>query len=146
MRTATAIFIGLITLFSMSAHSEDGASALVNLHQIGGSKIKGAVILSQGPMLTQVAGTARGLDPFTPYVSLVYVLSSVPAGPNACHPQTPTPPIILGFWNVNPDGTASLNAQVPGLKVNEIGTMSIRIFTLEPPRPLQACGRVNVDF
>ena len=146
MRAVTALLIGLITLFSISAHSADGTSALVNLHQIGGSKIKGAVTLSQGPMLTQVTGAARGLDPFTPYVSLVYDLSTVPGGPNACHPQTPTPPIVLGFWEVNPDGTASLNVQIPGLNVNEIGTMSIRIFTPEPPRPLQACGRVNVLF
>lgn len=146
MRTVTKIFITLITLFSISVHSANSTLALVNLHQIGGSKIKGVVTLSQGSTLTQVTGSARGLDPFTPYVSLVYDLTSVPGGPNACHPQSPTPPTVLGFWEVNPDGTGSLNVQIPGLNVNEIGTMSIRIFTPEPPRPLQACGRVNVDY
>ena len=149
MRAFNSIVILTITLFSLNVHSAEDVSALVNLHQIDNSKVKGTVTLMQGSALTQVSGAARGLDPFTPfpYGSLVYDLSSVPSGPSACHPQNPTsPPRLLGFWNVNPDGTASLNVQIPGLNVSDIGTMSIRLFIPEQPPLLQACGRVNVDY
>ena len=149
MRAFKSIVTVMIALLSSNAHSADDISALVNLHQIDKSNIKGAVTLMQGTELTQVSGVARGLDPFSPfaYASLVYDLSSVPSGPSACHPQNPTsPPRLLGFWNVNPDGTASLNVQIPGLNVSDIGTMSIRLFIPEQPPLLQACGRVNVDY
>ena len=149
MNVLKSIVIVMIALIISNAHSADDVSALVNLHQIDNSKVKGTVTLMQGSALTQVSGAARGLDPFTPfpYGSLVYDLSSVPSGPSACHPQNPTsPPRLLGFWNVNPDGTASLDVQIPGLDVSDIGTLSIRLFIPEQPPLLQACGRVNVDY
>ena len=149
MTALRSIVIGTIALACVSAHGAHSASALVNLHQIDKSKIKGKVTLMQGSQLTQISGAATGLDPHTPfaYGSLVYDLSSVPGGPSACHPQNPTlPPVLLGFWNVNPDGTASLDVRVPGLNISEVGTLSIRLFVPDQPPVLQACGRVNVDF
>ncbi len=137
--------MGFITLGAAAATGIDALTAIANLHQIDKSKIKAGIVLLETETGITVTGVASGLDPNTPYGSLAYDLGSVPAGPNACLP-TAFAPGFLGFWDVKPDGTGTLNATTGGFGVNDIGAASIRIFNATRPRPLQACGRVNVQY
>ena len=133
-----------VAALAASALANDEAVAFANLHKIDRSGIKGTIALQETAEGTIVSGTASGLDPNQPYASLGYDLGSVPSGPMACVP-TNSAPGLLGFWVVSADGTGTLNAIVPGLDVNTIGAVSIRVFNFEPPRPLQACGRVHLQ-
>ena len=135
-----------VTALAASALANDEATAFAKLHKIDSSGIKGTIILQETAEGTVVSGAATGLDPTKPYASLGYDLGSVPSGPMACIP-TSSAPGLLGFWNVNSDGTGTLNMIVPALDVETIGAASIRIFNFNPelPRPLQACGRVHLQ-
>ena len=144
MKKVTLLFISFITLSVSVAKGNDALTAFANLHQIDGSKIKASIVLLETETGITVTGVASGLDPNTPYGSLAYDLGSVPAGPNACLP-TASAPGFLGFWDVKPDGTGTLNATTGGFGVNDIAAVSIRIFNAAGPRPLQACGRVHVQ-
>ena len=144
MKKFTLLLIGFITLGVAAAKSNDGLTAFANLHQIDGSKIKAGIVLLEVETGITATGVATGLDPNKRYGSLAYDLGAVPAGPRACLP-TASAPGLLGFWDVKPDGTGTLNATTGGFGVNDIGAVSIRIFNATPPRPLQACGRVNVQ-
>jgi len=145
MKKIILLLMGFITLGAAAATGIDALTAIANLHQIDKSKIKSSIVLLETETGITVTGVASGLDPNTPYGSLAYDLGSVPAGPNACLP-TASAPGFLGFWDVKPDGTGTLNATTGGFGVNDIGAASIRIFNATGPRPLQACGRVNVQY
>ena len=118
--------------------------AFANLHQIDGSGVKGVISLQEMGADTAVSGSATNLDAGKLYVTLAYDSGSVPSGPMACFPTNGSPG-ILGMWSVDQNGIGTLSAMVESLDVSEIGAVSIRIFNIEPPRPLQACGRVHVN-
>ncbi len=144
MKKIILLLMGFITLGAAAAADNDALTAFANLHQIDQSKIKASIVLLETETGITVTGVASGLDPNTPYASLAYDLGATPAGPSACLP-TASAPGFLGFWQVNPDGTGTLNATTAGFGVNDIGAVSIRIFNPPPqPRPLQACGRLHV--
>lgn len=145
MKTKLALtLIGIAALGVATAKGIDAITASANLHQIGGSKIKARVVLLESDTGLTVAGVASGLDPSASYGTLAYDLGAVPSGPNACLP-TASAPGLLGFWDVNPDGTGTLNASSGGLGIDEIGAVSIRRFEVSGARPLQACGRLHVQ-
>ena len=144
MKKFALILIGVITLGVALAQGIDALTAFANLHQIDGSKIKGSVVLLESETGITATGVASGLDPGASYGSLAYDLGSVPSGPNACLP-TASAPGFLGFWEVKPDGTGTLNARTGGFGVNDVGAISIRQFIASGARPLQACGRLHVQ-
>ncbi len=137
------VMVAGVMSFAVSVQENDATVAFVNLHKIEGSGIRGEMVLEETAGGTMISGTASGLDPALQYISLAYDLGAVPSGPTACLP-TNTAPGLLGSWDVNPDGTASLSEFVEGLEVGIIGAVSIRIFNFGGPQPLQSCGRLHI--
>ena len=88
---------------------------------------------------------------------------SVPSGPKACQPTIfdPTDPdfllatMFVGFWVVDSDGTATLeaintNGGFDYVPLSKVGNTSVRLVTGPPPQgsmipmtELVACGHVN---
>ena len=144
-----ALSMALTATLSVSVSlAGDHALGKGNLHQIGGSGIRGEVLaLDSGNADTGliVSGRAEGLDPEQTYVSLIYDVDSVPGGPDACVPTGTTlagNQRFVGVWQVAGDGSGTLFATKTGdsyAALTDVGAVSIRL----GDGSLQACGRVT---
>jgi hypothetical protein len=101
----------------------------VDQHPVGGSGIQGHIMVIDTGTSQIIHGTATGLNPAHPYFSLIYTLGSHPGGisesmtlPSTSNAIPPcgglnqqgastinTNQMVVGFWQVNPDGTGTLD-------------------------------------
>ena len=96
-----------------------------------------------------VSGRGSGFDPNQTFLSLIYDVDSVDSGSKACVPTgTSLKPEqhFVGFWEVDADGTARLNAIKMGqshAELRRVGTLSIRqnVFGVNE---LVKCARVSL--
>lgn len=132
-----------------------------------GERVGTLSVTDDGSELT-VEGSARGLDPEGPYVSLFYDKASPVQGPGACepgrnvgtgtdHPLSLTQAQMeigdggsLALWDVAEDGTATLGptSTLEYVPVDMIGTVSIRDARVNNgfgPEAVVACGKVTRD-
>ena len=133
--TLAILFAAIVAAAVVAATAGRGG---VSLHQIDGSGVKGTVSLRDTAAGIVVSGTARGLDPALNYRSLFYDKKAKPSGPDACLPTGAGPTTLIGFWIVAADGTGALDIVVPGFKIADFGTMSIRTGPT-----LAACGKLT---
>ena len=112
-----------------------------------------------------ITGKGKGFEPGESYISLVYGIGSLTKGPEACEPAGGLADdlMLVGFWDVSPDGKATLIEAGPasGASLADIGTISVRreaiLFSSgRPPGfpeeidegpvvvfPVEACGAVE---
>ena len=96
-----------------------------------------------------VSGRGSGFDPTQIYLSLIYDVDSVDSGDKACVPTGSSlkpEQHFIGFWEVDVDGSARLNAIKMGeshASLRNIGTLSIRqnVFGVNE---LLKCARVSL--
>ncbi|MCI0415361.1 hypothetical protein L0222_21520 [bacterium] len=150
MKSRPTRLLFLLILFLCASVNASPGTGSAELHPIDQSGAQAEILfLDTGDSTTGliIFGTASGLDPSAGYLSLRYDRLSVPGGPVACEPSPSSTltflQMFVGFWSVNPDGTATLFAQLIGASYTEladIGAISIR---LASDGSLQACGRIH---
>ena len=112
----------------------------------------GATLFDTGDPSTGlvVSGRGRGFDPTQIHLSLIYDIDSEDSGSKACVPTgTSLKPEqhFVGFWEVDADGTARLNAIKMGpsyATLRSVGTLSIRQNVFGVNELLQ-CARVSLS-
>ena len=155
-RLVISIAVAAVALLgSWTVALAESTTGAANLHQFHGSGVSGSMsYIDTGSTLT-VAGTAEGLTPGQTYLSLFYDNGSKVGGHDPCSPSSGNnitfPQMFIGFWNVNQDGTGTLNVVKDGpfyVPLNMVHTQSIRHAIVIPPMseadaPVVACGEVH---
>ncbi len=135
------------------------ATGQATFHPMNGSRVRGALSITDDGSELMIAGTADGLDPLNTigYISLFYGIGSVPGGPRACEPA-PDPAnrlseaqMFIGFWTVDSDGSGTLGPVTMSgdayASVDRISTVSIRDLRIgdgDPQEAVRACGKIAV--
>jgi hypothetical protein len=136
----------------LMAGAAGGGSVLAGharLHQFEQSGVQARVSFLDDGTVLSIRGTATGLDPGSPYVSLLYDRGSVPGGPIACEATDNSvsfTQMVAGTWIVdaNGNGTLTFDKAGPGnyVSLRAVKTMSIRLM---PAFQRVACGEIAVN-
>jgi len=162
----SALLLLLVSAAAFVSAAPGGSmqTATATLRTLNSSGISGHLTFRDDGSELSISGTAQGLDPTHPYISLLYDITSVATGDFACEPAFGIGPataevpgrltidemglvnfiIPLLIWDVSPNGKGQLSGTVD-VDLDRVRTISIRNTDIDMgvgPLAVMACGVV----